>query len=361
MPETEGIKWSPQSWMDNLRSSIEGRAITQLFMVGAHNTGTDAIHMFSPFGLDAPEAIYGMNEGVAFLLRFLTAGVSSRWARCQSMSARQLLNHGVRYLDLRLTAGANGIDRIYTTHFHASLPLKEIIVDVKNFLETPTCGNEFIILDFQHFYGFTDESMGKFVEELSPLSDYLIPSNVPLTTPLSTLWRSSTTQRVFLVVKPTIHHPAARLRGWALRSIWLDELQLEALLERLNRLLTRELVDAPDERVPSKLYVTQAIGTPKNKDVAMGACCGACPSANPDLEDVAKKINSPLLSWFYTLNAEGTVADRPVNLKKGNNTHGNILLLDFIQHGTCPVGKNKDLVNAVGMCVYLNTQDTARI
>nr|P09194.1 RecName: Full=Variant-surface-glycoprotein phospholipase C; Short=VSG lipase; AltName: Full=Glycosylphosphatidylinositol-specific phospholipase C; Short=GPI-PLC [Trypanosoma brucei brucei]CAA03907.1 glycosylphosphatidylinositol-specific phospholipase C [Trypanosoma brucei]CAA31654.1 unnamed protein product [Trypanosoma brucei]CAB60085.1 GPI-phospholipase C [Trypanosoma brucei] len=354
-----GVKWSPQSWMSDTRSSIEKKCIGQVYMVGAHNAGTHGIQMFSPFGLDAPEKLRSLPPYVTFLLRFLTVGVSSRWGRCQNLSIRQLLDHGVRYLDLRMNISPDQENKIYTTHFHISVPLQEVLKDVKDFLTTPASANEFVILDFLHFYGFNEShTMKRFVEELQALEEFYIPTTVSLTTPLCNLWQS--TRRIFLVVRPYVEYPYARLRSVALKSIWVNQMELNDLLDRLEELMTRDLEDVSIGGVPSKMYVTQAIGTPRNNDFAVAACCGACPGSHPDLYSAAKHKNPHLLKWFYDLNVNGVMRGERVTIRRGNNTHGNILLLDFVQEGTCTVKGVDKPMNAVALCVHLNTNQTAR-
>ncbi|PBJ70652.1 variant-surface-glycoprotein phospholipase [Trypanosoma cruzi cruzi] len=354
--------WHPQSWMHDLRSQIGEMAITQVFFVGSHNAASYGIHKGSPFAKDAPGVLYE-NSFRGSLARLFSYRISASWAKCQGISVRAQLNHGVRYLDLRVATNPKDASRLYISHTQISVPLADVLEDVKAFLNDPSSANEFIVLDFHHLF-LTDDSdgQGKFFGELDRLSDRFIPVDVPLTTPLETLWGTSREKRIFLVVaarRNMMPYPAARIRSKCMVSRWVNKCSLRELLQALTNLLLDDLNHAPSGS-SSRLYVTQAVYTVCSCGVFRGIFPKVSRKVVSSIYDVAKRINSSLLEWFYSLNAHGLLDGAKVKIPPGINTHRNILMLDYVELGSCRIMDGTRETNAVGMCVYLNILRASR-
>ncbi|PWV18907.1 putative glycosylphosphatidylinositol-specific phospholipase C [Trypanosoma cruzi] len=366
LPESDDFtntEWHPQSWMHDLRSFIGEMAITQLCLLGSHDAASYGIRKDSPFGADAPGFLLG-DSVLASLSRFLFRGICASWSKCQGMSVRAQLDYGVRYLDLRVATNPEDANRLYTLHHLISVPLADVIEDVKAFLNDPSSANEFIVLDFQHLY-LTDDSdgKGKFFGELDRLSDRFIPVDVPLTTPLEILWRVSSRRRIFLVVgsgEDESPYPAARIRSKCMVSRWVDQGSLSKLLEALDNLLLDDL-KYPQTGVPSKLHVTQAVLTPRYSDIFIGIFPKISRRIASSIYDMATRVNPSLLEWFYLLNAKGLLDGMKVMIPSGINTHENILMLDCVELGRCQIMDGTTETNAVGMCVYLNILRASRL
>ncbi|KAG8345089.1 putative glycosylphosphatidylinositol-specific phospholipase C [Trypanosoma vivax] len=353
-------QWFPHSWMNDLSSYIGHLPITQIFLPGAHNAATSGIHKGSPLGLDAYGAGSDGKVKVITTPQVRNRSVSSKWAKCQDMTVLQLLQGGVRYLDLRISVGLEGDHRLYLTHYHTSITLLELLHQVRDFLNTPESVNEIIVLDFQHIYGVRDKGERlRFVRDLSTLEEFYITTEAPLTTTVKEIWRRSVKQRVFLVVKFEIPHPAARLRGGVIRSPWQDSMSLRRLVANLNEVLLVALEEEEaTNKAPDKLFVTQAICTPTMGTVCCGAFCKYC-GAPKSLKQVAQRVNSKLLEWFYALNVRGEVGKEKIELRHDVNVHGNILMLDFVDIGRC-FSEDGQQMDAVGLCVYLNMSNESR-
>ncbi|EAN83073.1 putative glycosylphosphatidylinositol-specific phospholipase C [Trypanosoma cruzi] len=366
LPESDDFTnnaWDPQSWMHDLRSFIGEMAITQVCLVGSHNAASYGTRKDSPFGADAPGFLLG-DSVFASLSRLLFRGICASWSRCQWMSVRAQLDYGVRYLDLRVATNPEDASRLYISHTQISVPLADVLEDVKAFLNDPLSANEFIVLDFQHLY-LTDDSdgKGKFFKELERLSDRFIPVDVPLTTPLEMLWRVSRRRRIFLVVssgEDELPYPAVRIRSKCMVSRWVDQGSLRKLLQALNNLLLDDL-KYPQTGVPSKLHVTQAVYTPRKSNIFRGIFPKVSRKVVSSIYAVATRVNPSLLEWFYLLNAHGLLDGAKVMIPSGINTHGNILMLDCVELGRCQIMDGTTETNAVGMCVYLNFLRASRL
>ncbi|EKF26652.1 glycosylphosphatidylinositol-specific phospholipase C [Trypanosoma cruzi marinkellei] len=347
--------WHPQSWMNDIRSFIGDMAITQVCFVGAHDAASYGVRREAPYGADAPEFLLG-DTIFAPLSRFLFRRVCTAWSRCQGMSVRAQLDHGVRYLDLRVATNPEDLSKLYTLHQQISVPLADVLEDVKSFLRDPFSRNEFLVLDFQHMYFAVDsEWQAKFFQELDRLSDFFIPAAVSLTTPLEMLWRASSEKRIFLVMgrrEGETIYPEARFRSKCMVSRWVDKFSLRELLQALTKLLQDELKH-PRTGVPSKLCVTQAVCTPRRGNW-FASLFSRITRAYASIFQTANGVNSSLFEWYYLLNAYGILDGTKVVIPSGINTHRNIIMVDFVDVGSCRIMDGTVETNAVGMCVYLN-------
>ncbi|ORC87287.1 glycosylphosphatidylinositol-specific phospholipase C [Trypanosoma theileri] len=356
------VKWHPQSWMYDMRSYIQNFAITQVFIIGSHNAGTYSIDGKSPFGRDAP-GLLSRHAKYASLLRFFVRGTSVKWAKCQNTTILEQLSGGVRYLDLRIAPNSKEGGRLYITHGRLSVPLSVVIEQIGTFLRDPVSAQEFLILDFQHFFDMDSPDLqDRFVKEINVLSNHFIPVDIPLTTPLSVLWKTSDTHRVFLLLgKSKINYSFARIRADSLVSVWVNKKSLKSLLKALKMLMVKDLKQPCNYSVPPRLYVTQAVFTPRFSTVVGGIFSKEQDKSASGIRRAAAHVNSPLIEWFCGLNAHSNLDGEVVTVPQGMNTHGNILMLDHVDMGSCRVlGETREL-NAVGMCIYLNMLRSSRL
>lgn len=347
----------PQSWMYDLRSFIGHLAITQVFLVGSHNAATCNIRRKSHFGTDGPDLLSKRGGVCGPIARFFSRGICAKWARCQGMQVRAQLDLGVRYLDLRVISNPRDNNKLYITHGQMSIPLKDMVGDVKAFLEDPPSANEFIILDFQHLYDMNADTLNAFYEDMNIISNHFVPADVQLTTPLSDLWKASPEQRVFLLVgRRGLNHAAVRVRSRSVVSRWVNANSLRKLLDCLNKLLMDDIQKPAVSDVPPKLYVTQAVFTPNARSIVSGIFNRLSRKHASGICDVAARVNSSLIYWFYVLNAHSEVEGEKVVVPPYLNTHGNIFMLDYVHLGRCQLsGEAGEMeLDAVGVCAYLN-------
>jgi hypothetical protein len=107
--------YTSKNWLMN--SYFDRKSIADLTLPGTHDSGTYAYYILDP---------------------------TSLWARCQSLTIKEQLWSGIRYLDIRVSLEDDG--KVWIRHGirKTNLKLKELIEVVKTFLEhTPS---EFVIL-----------------------------------------------------------------------------------------------------------------------------------------------------------------------------------------------------------------------
>lgn len=127
---------SPQTWMHDLAGHIGGRRLREVAIPGSHHSGA-----------------YNLTNAK-------TVGFGRAWADAQSLTIKQQLEAGVRYLDLRLMyyAGVLGLQEgVYVAHTsdggvltYWGEKVEAIVQAVRDFQDAHE--REIVILDFNHFY-----------------------------------------------------------------------------------------------------------------------------------------------------------------------------------------------------------------
>jgi hypothetical protein len=116
--------------------------IIDVAILGAHDAFTSSINGKSL--IDPNDS--SMNLYANPIIKFMLNGVISRNSKAQHSDTKTLLEHGVRYFDIRLTYVNN---TWYTNHGMISTEFKDCLIEILTFLDTT---KEFLILDFQHIF-----------------------------------------------------------------------------------------------------------------------------------------------------------------------------------------------------------------
>ncbi len=147
------------NWMSETLSNEQ--RVVDVAMLGAHDSFSNEINLFST--LD-PYETNGIMKGFTGKL---IKGFIVKQSITQISSAEELLNSGVRYLDIRLTYE----DEIwYTKHNYLSGDFEPIAEQIIEFLQSNV--GEFLILDFQHISGLEYSSLDDYNIFLNMLETY---------------------------------------------------------------------------------------------------------------------------------------------------------------------------------------------
>lgn len=100
----DNLDIAPSSWMHDMRAYVANVPMVDLTIPGSHDAGSFAITDESPV---APDGIPYM-ESISRLplVGHLAKQVAARWSIAQGRTILEQLRSGIRYLDLRVTAGA---------------------------------------------------------------------------------------------------------------------------------------------------------------------------------------------------------------------------------------------------------------
>uniref|UniRef100_A0A1I8FXJ0 PLCXc domain-containing protein n=1 Tax=Macrostomum lignano TaxID=282301 RepID=A0A1I8FXJ0_9PLAT len=159
-------------WMSQLPESAAQLPLCQLALPGSHDSCTEFLDLHRCIGPDSPEAPrrYFNNTAGRLYLR--------RWWRTQSLTIRQQLDLGIRYLDLRVAKFDDGFRLL---HSLISISLEEVLDQIADFVAAHPA--EAVLLDFNHFYSMDSLSDMRAFQQLliSKLGRRLSPpaSEVP--------------------------------------------------------------------------------------------------------------------------------------------------------------------------------------
>lgn len=350
--ELQSSHWRGASWMWDTRNTLAPLAISEVAMIGAHNTATYEITRRSRFGRDGPKPLRS-NGALATLTRFFGGFLMPYWSRCQRMTVAEQLQFGVRYLDLRVAPHPTSPTTLYTTHGLLSTRLEDVLRVVEAFVTDPATSNEFVLLDFQHvFLEPSDPGYAVLFQSLLRLRELCVPrpaSGERFPT-LGELWRGC--QRLYVFMGCDFDFDALPFicaREGFLSSPWLNKYTKKDLLVALDAhsLQQQRQGDA------SKVFLTQAIITPNQETVLSGTfTLGIKPCS---VRALAKGANADLIRWYWTHNTAG---------KALPGTHRNILMLDYPELAGVEVtwdgGSLKGTVVDICVCINALRSLTAR-
>ncbi|MEQ1605701.1 MAG: hypothetical protein ABL999_12620 [Pyrinomonadaceae bacterium] len=145
---TSGYYAQP-TWMSDNARILGAKRLNEIAIPGAHDAGTFAI-----VPAKRTDILFGKGDGLTSpdnkrnkqLLS--VSGLFSRWAKTQERTTAEMLDDGIRYLDIRVCVNEKGI--LMTCHGVYGAPLESILDDVKVF--TDKNPRELIILGFNHFW-----------------------------------------------------------------------------------------------------------------------------------------------------------------------------------------------------------------
>lgn len=203
-----------------------------------------------------------------------------RWSLTQHLSVKGQLEHGVRYLDLRL-CGRPGSPDVYVTHGLYGHRLKDILVEVSEFLEENP--KEFLILDFNHFYNMTSvDHREVLILIISAFREKILGGDSPNLAGKMTLeeiWKTPARMIVFY------GHPSRNEFSffWSreyIQSPWANTDNSTALVNFHERNYNQNA-----RRGAGEFYVWQGVLTPSAKTIITNICSSVesklVPRANP--------------------------------------------------------------------------------
>lgn len=279
-------------WMTNLPDELRKVSIIYLAIPGSHNSFTNGIDSTSEVSPDAEEILQ-----ILKMFGRITQAIMAPWARCQHYNATLQLNSGIRYFDLRISTREND-DKLYFVHSQFADTIVPILTDIKDFLDTHP--QEVIILDCQHFYGFSSEThdhlidimLSLFGDKLLPYTQYMEHLNLNYLTrdynyQVLLIYRHNAARQQRTLPTHHSHSPIASIsngstplnnsRGGAeflwpaacYPTPWPDTMSADTLIHKLTANL--------EQRNPSYGYVSQFVLTPKPSTI-LGHLCSSLES-----------------------------------------------------------------------------------
>lgn len=296
------------SWMkDFIPKGIGQKSLLDIMIPGTHDSATNEITSSSLYAAGDGEEAFSSVPSI--LKNDITKLVSKRyavkWAVNQRKSITKQLQHGIRYLDLRVCGEKEkkkDIKQIYTCHFFVGSKIENVLNQVDSF--TKTHKKEIIILDFQHFYSMGDdehEYLANLIKDT--FGNRLVPNNFVLTDNIQTIWDNNWSIIVFYnKTKKTTNFKRKKYEFlWKRDSKYIVSKYLEAekskiLHSKLDKHLQHRFKvlngEEEDEIAYDKiLHVSQGVITPDVNRVMTGV-------KGRDIEAVGEKITKYVIDWI---------------------------------------------------------------
>jgi len=172
------------SWMTNLPENVTLLPIRTIAIPGSHDTGAYMLDVEKPVAPDESNIIQFFGKSL-FAKRLIR-----RWSLTQSMTLKEQLEAGVRYLDMR-PGYCQEDDDFYFVHGLYGPRIADMLIDLAQFLDEHP--KEVVILDFNHFYltkpykPLTKRFEGLIVEHLS--DKLLSPEGAGCNSSLTDIWK----------------------------------------------------------------------------------------------------------------------------------------------------------------------------
>lgn len=146
-------------WMTQLSEALKNLPIIHLAIPGSHNTMTYTIKRHNDVGPDEPKYIRALGRYCSFVSK----PIIFNWSITQHENIKDQLNGGIRYLDLRVATKPTDAN-IYFVHGLYGSKIYQPLQEIAEWLSFHS--NEIVILDFQHFYSFSEMDHSHLVETI---------------------------------------------------------------------------------------------------------------------------------------------------------------------------------------------------
>lgn len=140
-----------ENWMSQLPPKLKNIPIVYLAIPGSHDSASCTITRSSAIAPDSGILVRRLGK----LFGPVVKRIIYNWVITQHIHITEQLNHGIRYLDLRVATKPGSSD-IFLIHGLYGSEVTEQLQHIKSFLDSHS--GEIIILDFQHFYDFTSHN-----------------------------------------------------------------------------------------------------------------------------------------------------------------------------------------------------------
>lgn len=245
-------------WMTRLPAPLKDISIIHLAIPGSHNTMTYTIQKHNDVGPDEPAFIRTLGHYCSFIAK----PIILNWSITQSDDIKQQLNGGIRYLDLRVATKPRN-KAVYFLHGLYGSEISKPLLDIADWLTSHA--NEIIILDFQHFYAFTDDDHYRFIEKLQRIfSGKMCPVSAKFDH-LTLQWLVAKRYQMFVIYRNVYAQNYSNLWPSDLwRTVWPNTVRVNELINFLNRELQRRPFDIA--------FVSQCLLTPDTPYVIKHPC-----------------------------------------------------------------------------------------
>lgn len=225
-------------WMTQMSDVLASKKPSNITLPGSHDTGTYGITVAG--STITPD----LDPVLADFLKPLGTeanNILKRWAVSQFLDAKDQLKLGVRYFDIRVCKTDTGA--LYTCHALTGAGISEILTQVATFLAEPGHEHEWVILDFNHIYGYqTGEPLSDLANLVSTTLGNALATPVEFSTAntFSDFWKKNKQVIAFLSDPNYVgQYPNLFWSGQDIHSPWPNVQDLNSLTQAMNQNLTQ--------------------------------------------------------------------------------------------------------------------------
>ncbi|KAK3103987.1 hypothetical protein FSP39_023435 [Pinctada imbricata] len=266
-----------ENWMGSLPDSLHSLPLNHLAIPGSHDSASYSLNAKNDIAPDTSPEI----QALISVMGDCGKEIIYRWSLCQNITITQQLNHGIRYLDLRVCSHKkkktlNFIHGLYGDE------VKPVLNDINQFLDKHR--KEIVLLDFNHFYCMDQSDHTELMDMIQDVfGSKLCPLLDMESATLESLWENQLQVIVFY------QNDAAKDNHFfwpatSIRSPWANTSQLSNLMSFLE---SNYKEGHPDDI----FYVWQGVLTPTTETVVMHFCSS--------LKDcLCNKVDPIFVSWL---------------------------------------------------------------
>jgi hypothetical protein len=237
-------------------------------------------------GPDEPASIRTLGRYFSVLAK----PVIFNWSVNQNINIKEQLNGGIRYLDLRV-ATKNNDNKIYFLHGLYGAEIKQPLKDISDWLSIHP--NEVVIMDFQHFYDFTDDYHHILINHIMYLFQGKICPAYSKLEHISLQWLNLEKYQIFIIYRNIVARNYNDLWPSSLwPTPWPNTVDTIKLIHILNNGLKHRMHDIG--------FISQCLLTPDSSYIIQHICGNL-------KEDLFLKCQLVTLPWIKE-NSPGTGA-----------------------------------------------------
>eukprot|EP00429_Kryptoperidinium_foliaceum_P025007 CAMPEP_0176147498 /NCGR_PEP_ID=MMETSP0120_2-20121206/75192_1 /TAXON_ID=160619 /ORGANISM="Kryptoperidinium foliaceum, Strain CCMP 1326" /LENGTH=447 /DNA_ID=CAMNT_0017484117 /DNA_START=65 /DNA_END=1408 /DNA_ORIENTATION=- len=287
-------------WMEQLGDShdLGKQPLCRVGLPGTHDSCT---YKFDADKGNSPDSA----EILGVLPDMILSQIFERLCQCQSLSTKEQLERGIRYLDLRVGYHPES-DSFATCHGVFCVDVKEVLQELAEFLEANP--KEVVIVEFKKLYGMDEQQNQALVQIIDEALGAKMANffECPPTAPLNDFWEKGYQAVVLYQNFDFVKESNGKL--WSLGCLdspWPEAGDHNELYSKL----TEKVSQLPE----SKLFCAQGILTPDAELIKRSILTGGGLS----IRQIAKRCNGKVVDWLE----EEWKPNRKVN----------IVIVDFFQ------------------------------
>ncbi|XP_011168671.1 PI-PLC X domain-containing protein 3 [Solenopsis invicta] len=264
-------------WMTRLPAPLKNIPIIHLAIPGSHDTMTYTIERRNDVGPDEPAFIRTLGRYCSVVAK----PIILNWSITQRDDIKQQLNGGIRYLDLRVATKPR-TNNIYFLHGLYGAEVNKPLLDVADWLTSHA--NEIVILDFQHFYAFTDQDHHRLIDRITQIFRGKMCPVSSRFDQMTLQWLIQKRCQVFVIYRNVYARNYANLWPSGLwRTVWPNTVSVDELIDFLNVELQSRSLDIA--------FISQCLLTPDTSYVVKHLC-------GTLQRDLVPRCQKAVLSWI---------------------------------------------------------------